>query len=201
MRRQPLKVWILIFANLQSQCRLWRSLGERLVYDLEKAANSKTGSQEIRIFWTGMFWTVTALVPDKLKGAFYAVSSIPISNADCELAFSLSISLFFLFFFKWTWFAPKIHSSLHTSTRSYLLFLKSKFSSQLWVAKGHKNATDIRSLSQNRKHEANQDGTVVWSVMDNKMRWGHDPIWAITYCEQWGIKTWGLNCKFCKLDS
>lgn len=98
MRRQPLKVWILIFVNLQSQCRLWRSLGERLIYDLEKAANSKTGSQAIRLFWTGMFWTVTALVPDKLKGVFYAVSSIPISNADCELAFSFSLSLSFFFF-------------------------------------------------------------------------------------------------------
>lgn len=186
MIRQPLKVWILIFANLQSQCRLWRSFGERLVYDLEKAANSKTGSQAIRLFWTGMFWTVTALVPDKLKGAFHAVSSIPISNADCELAFSFSLSPSF-FFLKWTPFAPKIHSSLHTSTRSYLLFLKSKFSSQLWVAKGHKNATDIRSLSQNRKHEANQDGTVVWGCygqQDEVRTWSNlsnSLLWTVRY--------------------
>lgn len=122
----------------------------------------------------------------------------------------LTASMAWLFFFffsspKWTWFAPKIHSSLHTSTRSYLLFLKSKSNSELWVGKGHKKRHRHHPVQPKR---ANMRGirtglrcAVLWTS-----RWGENTInfvcnsllWTVRSCR---IKTWEVNCEFCKLHS
>ncbi len=104
--------------------------------------------------------------PDELMELHAAINSIPIASAECECGFS-----------QMNLICTPNRASLLTSTISSLLFLNlvgpplTKFNPvpyvRLWLAKGHRAATDTRSKTRKKEEEENPDMLVMWGVLDN----------------------------------
>ncbi|KAL1249596.1 hypothetical protein QQF64_020601 [Cirrhinus molitorella] len=105
------------------------------------------------------------LIPEGLKDILTAVTTVPISSAECERGFS-----------QMNLICSANRASLHTSTISSLLFLclvgppLSQFNPipyvRSWISKGHRTAKDPRSKARSRETEGKLM-PVLWSILNN----------------------------------